>query len=396
MSATTLSPDPAAPGWWRPVWLCLAGEQPLPNVLPMLARLPEKVVFFHTEMPASRASASRCAQYLETLGVKVRTHQIPAFDAAKVSEAVVQVGAQQDLGRVLLNYTGGTKVMSLAAYQALPPHIPRIYFDSRVGLSVNQGPFMPLAHPPLTVMGILSLHASVEDVHAPANLPPPAPATSRVLVEAIREEANRVSVLLAYREKHLKKLRKGRGWASLPNPLPVPFEGRNPRLAADLQEAMGQDGLLVKGATEFSPTASGLSFLEGFWWERFVEAQIREGFRGLGIAEREVDLQTNLTVRWTEAQQQTTNEFDLVFTYRDRLFIISCTTASESETEKRRHQVEALVERLGGHLGKGMVACTSTPDVIRNLQARASSRVLLANTRDWLEPANLLRTWLEQ
>jgi hypothetical protein len=106
---------------------------------------------------------------------------------------------------------------------------------------------------------------------------------------------------------------------------------------------------------------------------------------------------TNLSVRWKEAQSsRTTNEFDLVFSFQDRLFIISCTAASEGVTEDHRHQVEALVERLGGHLGKAMVACTSTPDVLKNLQARASSRVLLANTRDWLKPANLLRTWLEQ
>jgi hypothetical protein len=160
---------------------------------------------------------------------------------------------------------------------------------------------------------------------------------------------------------------------------------------------MGQDGLLRPETDGFSPNGEGLSFLDGFWWERFVEAQLQKGLRSLGLGPDSVNLCTNLSVRWKEAQSsRTTNEFDLVFSFQDRLFIISCTAASEGVTEDHRHQVEALVERLGGHLGKAMVACTSTPDVLKNLQARASSRVLLANTRDWLKPANLLRTWLEQ
>jgi hypothetical protein len=365
----------------------------------MLANLPDKVIFFHSAMPASRGSATRCAQFLQARGVEVRTSLIEAFDAAQVSNEVVRNAAEHDLGNVLLNYTGGTKVMSLAAYQALPPHIPRIYFDPRVGLSVNQGLFVPLAHPPLKVMDILSLHAAVETIEDPHATSPQfrANKTTRVICDAILRDPRKVNLLLKFRDDNLSKLRGRNGWKPLLGPLPIPFSGQDPKLADQLVLAMGQDGLLRPETDGFSPNGEGLSFLDGFWWERFVEAQLQKGLRSLGLGPDSVNLCTNLSVRWKEAQSsRTTNEFDLVFSFQDRLFIISCTAASEGVTEDHRHQVEALVERLGGHLGKAMVACTSTPDVLKNLQARASSRVLLANTRDWLKPANLLRTWLEQ
>lgn len=223
--------------WWRPVWICLAGEQPMPNVLPLLPRLPEKVVFLHTNLDGSVYAAKQCVKFLLARGVAAEPILTDAYNATQVAEDVASLAAQNDLSRVLLNYTGGTKVMSLAAYQALPPHIPKIYFDSRKGLMVNQGLFQPLAMPPLTVMDILSLHADVEaDLGAVA--PPPGNATSNLLATAFRKDPLVPGELMVFRQKVLKKFRTINNWDLPQAPIPVPFIKKNPELAAALAKAM--------------------------------------------------------------------------------------------------------------------------------------------------------------
>lgn len=379
--------------WWRPVWICLAGEQPMPNVLPILPKLPEKVVFMHTEMPASREAAERCAKFLAARGVDAQTHLTDAYDATRVSEDVASLATQNDLGKVLLNYTGGTKVMSLAAYQAVPPHIPKIYFDSRKGLMVNQGLFQSLAMPPLSVMDILALHADVE-ADSTAFAPPPAPATSAILAEVFARDPRVVTGLMTYRDKVLKPLRKGRAWLIPTESLPLPLEKQNANLAASMAKAMRSDGLL-QPLDGFCPNQNGLLLLEGFWWEHLVECRLRAGFDALRLPMDMIDIRTNLTVRWKAARTNTPNEFDLAFVFQNRLYLVSCTSASESETEKRRSQVEAFAERLGGHFAKAMVASTLLDDKLDKLKARGSSRLLLPGFKEWMKPERLLRTWLE-
>lgn len=376
--------------WWRPVWICLAGEQPLPNVLPILPRLPKKVVFLHTELKASLEAAERCARFLAKRGVETLTHQSSAFDATRVAEDIATLAARHDLGKVLLNYTGGTKVMSLAAYSALPPHLPKIYFDSRMGIMVNQGSFQQLELPLLSVADLLSLHADVEPDSTSA-LPPMGKTSARLLEKEFVKDQRIANLLMDYRDKTLRGLKNGRGWRPLTEPISVPFTEKKPMLAQTIEDAMREDGLLQPVAG-FCPTSDGLSFLEGFWWEQVIANRIRKGFEELGVPAQSVDIQTNLTLRWTAAKSTTRNEFDLAFVFQNRLFLVSCTTASETDTEKRRVQVEAFTDRLGGHFGKAILASTLGP-TLDKLRARASSRITLPNVSEWRRPAELLRRW---
>lgn len=377
--------------WWRPIWICLAGEQPLPNVLPLLGKLPEMVVFLHTDLKASRDAAKRCAKFMKAKGVSTMVTETSAFDPRKVAEDVVTIAARHDLGRILLNYTGGTKLMSLAAYNALPAHIPKVYFDSRMGIMADQGSFEALDPAALTVEEMLSLHA---DVTIDQTVQPPqvADRTSAILAGLLEVDGRNLNLMLSFRERHLKPLKNGRNWRRLEGPMARPFEDKNPATAQGLEVAMREDGLL-ENRDGFCPNVQGLNFLEGFWWEQVVASRIRVGFQENGIDPAGLDLKTNLTIRWTRANNITQNEFDLAFVHRNRLYLISCTSASESETEKRRVQVEAFVDRLGGHFGKAMIASTLHGPSLEKLRARSSERILVPGHSQWQDPATLIRKW---
>ncbi len=377
--------------WWRPVWICLAGEQPLPNVLPLLTRLPETVVFLHTDMKASIESAKRCARFMAAKGVKTMTHKTSAFSPKQVAEDVVTIAARHDLSRVLLNYTGGTKLMSLAAHNALPPHIPKVYFDSRMGIMADQNAFVAAEPPALTVEEMLSLHADVT-IDLTAEAPHGSETSSALLAGLLAVDGRNLTSMLSFRQKYLKPLRTGRNWRRLTDPIKNPFEDKNPDTARGLEAAMRKDGLLEE-REGFCPNSHGLTFLEGLWWEQVVAARVKEGFRENGIDAASLDLKTNLTIRWTRANIVTQNEFDLAFVFRNRLYLISCTSASESETEKRRVQIEAFTDRLGGHFGKAMIASTLGGALIDKLRARGSDRVFVPAVGHWQDPAGLIRKW---
>jgi hypothetical protein len=358
----------------------------------MLNHLPESVVFLHTQMKASLESAGRCAKFLADRGVQTSTHETSAFDPRQVAEDVVGLAVQQGLGRVLLNYTGGTKVMSLAAYNSIPAHIPKIYFDSREGLMVDQGRFNPVDQPLLTVPDVFALHADVS-INSTVAVPPAAGCTTELLGQRLCQNPKLASWLGQYRSQTLNGFRKVGGWALPSTPMAVPFQNRNARLAGLLEKAMRSDDLLQDSSGAFLPNEAGLAYLDGFWWEGVVVRGLRQGFESLEVPLDSLDIRTNLNIIWTSSSIPTPNELDVALVYRNRLYLISCTTASEKETEKRRVQVEALTDRLGGHFAKAMLATTQPESVLGKLRARSSDRLVIPALEEWSNPKELLEKW---
>lgn len=378
------------PDWHRPVWICLAGEQPLPNVLPVLAYRPERVIFLHTELALSATPARRCAAFLKAHGIAAETVPTDAYDIPRICADIIRLAGKYGLDRVLLNYTGGTKPMSIAAYMSLPGFVPKVYYDTRRdGLMVNEGPFEPLrpSDTPLGLEDYLVLNADVR-IALDAPTPQAAPATSTVLGEAIESDGRIVFDLLHYRERILKKLKEGRRWKTLSQAIAVPFEDKFPEVSRKLAEAMFDDGLLVEKVDGFAPTVSGLDFLEGFWWEAYVYGRVEQGLRELGVLDTAC-LSRNVTVQWPG--RKTTNELDIAFLMKGRLCIISCTSASLAESEKRRIQVESFAERFGGHFARAILATTLGDADRSTLADRRHFSTLLPRFGDWRDPVRVLK-----
>lgn len=100
------------------VMILLVGEQPAPNLLPLRHYDPSRVVLVHTSFPLSQLRGRRLAGLI---GDAVE-HPLCEVDAYRI-EAIRQVlGAYlQERGwsgnELIFNLTGGTKTMSLAAYE---------------------------------------------------------------------------------------------------------------------------------------------------------------------------------------------------------------------------------------------------------------------------------------
>lgn len=116
----------------KPVMICLVGEQPAPNILPIRACKPKEVCLIYTER------TERVSHNLAKLIRQQCRLLVPAYSVVKIYKQLAAFleernWATQDL---LFNITGGTKPMSLAAFQlARQLNASVVYLESEAGKS---------------------------------------------------------------------------------------------------------------------------------------------------------------------------------------------------------------------------------------------------------------------
>ena len=116
--------------------ILLVGEQPLPNLLPTRHINPEMVVLVHTER--TKEIAERLKDLLS--GRKLLCCPVEPYDLLKIEQTLQDFLSQQIAAseyQLLFNLTGGTKPMSLAAFQVASRHkAPFVYFQTEGGRSL--------------------------------------------------------------------------------------------------------------------------------------------------------------------------------------------------------------------------------------------------------------------
>ncbi len=107
--------------------LCLAGEQPIPNLLPVRFLKPAQTLIAHTNLDASQKAARRLARLtgsarLFSIG---EGYQIPRI----LDTLRREIGEPEE--EVVVNLTGGTKPMALAAFElARQRRYPMVYYQT--------------------------------------------------------------------------------------------------------------------------------------------------------------------------------------------------------------------------------------------------------------------------
>lgn len=114
-----------------PIMIALVGEQPLPNFLPVRHYHPSDVVLVYTARTQQKYEYLKATLQKE---VKVRGLQTDPYDISEIAKALDK--ELDNFGPIVaqplvFNLTGGTKTMSLAAYQiAQQCNSPMMYLQS--------------------------------------------------------------------------------------------------------------------------------------------------------------------------------------------------------------------------------------------------------------------------
>lgn len=109
--------------------LCLIGEQPVPNLLPIRELRPKEVVLFYTTLTEERS------KYLRSVLINegIICERVKVDDPYHIEDIVAIIGDEVDSYKsgCLLNLTGGTKPMAFAGFEvSREKNIPFCYLQS--------------------------------------------------------------------------------------------------------------------------------------------------------------------------------------------------------------------------------------------------------------------------
>ncbi len=108
------------------ILLCLSGEQPIPNLIPVRYLKPDQTLIAHTTAEHSQKSAVR----LSRLAGNTRLFSIgEGYQIPRILEVLHREISQSE--EVIVNLTGGTKPMALAAFElARQRRYPVVYYQT--------------------------------------------------------------------------------------------------------------------------------------------------------------------------------------------------------------------------------------------------------------------------
>lgn len=334
-----------------PVHILLVSAQAAPNLLPALdpALKPAEAVLLVSQAMRPRADALQ--RVLREAGVRVsrlelaNEHDYPALEAPLLELAAERAGQT-----IVLNVTGGTKLMVLAAQSIAQTAGWSVFYvdadtDEVIWLGNRAGERQRLTEH-LRLRHYLMGYGFTLGERAEARL-----------------DADR-STLIATLLTHIGSLEQPLGqlnWlaqqAEDTNTLSIQLDARqhdSRRLEALLRHFAEAGLLSVEGRTLAFADAGARAFAKGGWLEQHVYQTVVRLGGELGLRDKAANLEV------TDAGG-VKNELDVVFLARNRLFIIECKTARMDRPQAPKandtlFKLAEITRRVGGSGARGLLA----------------------------------------
>lgn len=397
--------------------ILLVGSNPLPNYLSACALRPRRIALVYTEetKDAKERLKTQLRRALgEDLGI-AESFVEDATCATTVRRAVdALLSGGEDPGgppnEVLLNYTGGTKVMATHARIAfLKSHgkpenasyldeggknrQPQVRFDD--GRSQLLAEY---SHVPLDLRTILSLHGIQHTPREPKE-PAPTPEDTREILCKVLEDVPMAAALYCERGR-LEEYNNPK------NVVAAPFraERYGLTLSQHLFPTDEQLSRLANGEKRRSWFKQWCKFIGGEWLEDWVGMQIR-------ALTLEPTPEITIGVNAYRGPEKVQLEVDVGVVRGYRSYFISCTTATTKDICKGKlFEIAVRSRQLGGDLARAALVCLASDDTVSALQADIDDVWGASNTttvfgrseiRGWsdcggkVRDRHSLKTWLE-
>jgi len=362
--------------------LCLISGQPTPNLTPLLDRAfrPEKAIFLVS--PDMNLQAEWLKQAVQPSGVGVRFHRIDdAWDIEHVHDRVLALLEETGMAGIALNATGGTKPMSIAAYEVfrgldLPifyvhPQTDRVVWmhpADRPGFGIEDRVRLPQF---LQAHGVTLLSRNRTVM----------PVRRRELVQDLVDGISRFSEplgtlnYLAGRAEgglRVEVPEKKRGWSDL----------------TDLIGLFADAGLLQQeGAWLLFPDEEARFFVNGGWLEHHVFFHVKNLARKTPAIH---DMAQGVEVR----RGQVRNELDVAFLHNNRLHLIECKTRQLRQGGADAvYKLDSLTDALGGLKARAMLVSYRQPNDADLRRARQAG-IRVCTGVDLLRLGDILHNWI--
>ena len=332
-----------------PIQIMLVSEQAAPNLLAALdpTMKPREAVLLVSQKMVHRAQALQAV--LQESGIKTQIVALPdEHNMAALESTLLDVATQRDGQPMILNVTGGTKLMALAAHAvAQAAGWPAFYVD----VDTDQIIWLDKNRPAQVLTQQLRLRHYLRGYGVTLAegiaRPQPNPAWQTLMddlvlnVGSLSEPIGQLNYLAQEARYGLRIQLSARQ-----------LDSRS--LEALLRKFEQAQLLQVKGSSLQFPSEAARAFANGGWIEHHVYQTVCQVTGPLAIR----DKAANLQVQDINGQP---NEMDVAFLARNRLFVIECKTARMDNPEDLKandtlYKLSENCRRIGGLGTRGMLA----------------------------------------
>jgi len=350
--------------------ICLISGQPLPNLIPAFDPdlKPERMIQIVSPDMEQRAAWLR--ELLQPRGIKVE--QWPVNDAwdiehlqTRVLELLEHESRALEEQRIALNVTGGTKPMSIAAYESVRAYELPIFYvhpetDRVVWLHPTDWPPRDLADR-IRIEDFLRAHGVAVTVEPGRNVPDDS------LLQTGQEIIDNI-------DRYQKPLGSLNWLASeAEGNLLSPTVENPPSGLGELVELFEWHGFLKqeKGRLRFRDEAARF-FVNGGWLEYFVFDAVRRIRRQDSHIH---DVARSIEITRQQSGQAVPNELDVAFLRNNRLHLIECKTrkfrgqGEDAPGAEALYKLDTLADLTGGLQARAMLV--SFQDIAGHDRGRA-------------------------
>lgn len=332
--------------------ICLVSGQPIPNLIPlkMVDFKPDRVILCVS--PDMAVQAGRLEEVISSWGITVEKRPVAPYDLNSARDTFLNILVELESENVILNVTGGTKIMAFAAFEVFRTEKKPILYvdtqDKRVQLLSPEiknldFPGVIKVKPYLQAYGQIIKEDDTDRDRVQQHRP-----VVDALLNGISEFDHGLSVLNGLTAPH-------RNARAFPITIAMPSSGVTARGLDQLVSLFERHHLLKRaGRTFLLATLDDVKFLSGDWIAEHV-------FR-LVTGLSPTDVRMGVEVAWDQkGSKPSENEYDVVFTHGNRLYLIECKTKHFNENEEREndqnliYKLESLRDAAGGLYGKGML-----------------------------------------
>lgn len=374
--------------------LCLVSAQATPNLTPVLdpAVAPRRVLLLVS--PDMGERARWLEEVLGSRGIAVSRWTIAdPWDVEQIQTRVLELleaeRASVEAGDIALNATGGTKPMSIAAYEAFRAYDLPIFYvhperDRLIWMSPDGRAPIDLANR-LSLAPFLLAHGA-RVVGGQGNpMPEPPRALTEWLVANVRTHGQSLGRL-----NYLANQAEG----GLRSPPMDPQSLRDQRLQVLIDRLAAQGLLRVSGKSLVFPDEGSRFYVNGGW----LEGHVFDLLRGLRRELPQIqDLARSLEIlRQSPRGDSIPNEIDVACLAENRLYIVECKTRSWREGGRGSdalYRLDTLGDLLGGLQARTLlVSYRALPP--HDLRRAADLGVTVCAGPRLAELGSALRTWL--
>lgn len=307
------------------IMICLVSEQTLPNILPALQLKPDMVYLISTIDQATRGEVIADFLKSKNINCEQKTNFDP-YDVLAMTNRLKKILSKRPDENFILNVTGGTKLMALAAYSVFSESDSEIIYCNTIGNSIKY------------------LYPVVEDIPLKSNLD-----VGSFLAACGYRVTGKAKVLLSSEKVaffEIVKNGKIRNIQLLFEFVRSAHSNHNQTLTktgfGDFKLTK-QNGNWTLSSQLYSLTISGdKRFFEGVWLEEYC----------FWYAKNVLGLNPCSGIKII-SKEGTTNEVDLMFVHNARLYLVSC--KSGEFDKKDLIEIESLKSLAGGTFGKAFM-----------------------------------------